>query len=246
VEARTATGKPVTGEQKPEVGKEDCLVGEISGTTCGRIAALNWGSGNFGFVGECGKKMEPPAACLAGTTIATSVGGDSGGPWFPKGNEGLVEGINRGRGEEVECRNTGENKAGQYRFASEAECAAYAGAGEGEWERFYVPPNGVVPTFEPLKQPVAGAPKGALDAMNLVLLTTANENRGECVLVKKGDYKDATCEEEDLKKGKPTGKYEFEAEGSCYPKKDGRFGNPACTELKEKKGKPKGKYEVAG
>jgi hypothetical protein len=212
----------VTGEQKPQIGNKNCHVGYETprSKSCGVIALLNWGP-KYGFVEECGAKET--TACPANTKVAESAPGDSGGPWFSEGNEGLMEGINAGRGEEVACAEvTGKNGG----FPSYGNCLEWANLGTGAYYRTYL--TGTEATqFEPLKQPVAGATPGALEALGLELLTTADEKRtSTCFKVAKTEvtYKG---EKKEIYKGK--------------------YKNKACTELAPVPGKyyegPEGKYE---
>jgi hypothetical protein len=63
---------PVVGEQAPQVGNTSCLVGQNTGESCGKVKMLNvtqMGGGKF-------------KEGLVEVEEATSIGGDSGGPWI--------------------------------------------------------------------------------------------------------------------------------------------------------------------
>lgn len=178
VEAVTASGVKVTGEQKPEVGTREnphnnCHRGWVTGKTCSTVEALNWdlNETSTGLVAECtGKVVSAP--CPLGTRGGSSVGGDSGGPFFPENNEKLVEGIDKGRGQEIQCAT---KVGGDY--MTETACWEYTrNVGEGGFERKYAATNGVQVLFQPLKKYPGTAPQGALEGLGVELLTATNEN----------------------------------------------------------------------
>lgn len=70
-----------------------------------------------------------------------------------------------------ECIARGVNETGARFFPSKAACEENKESGKGEWE---LKPNLRV-VWDPLKQPVEGAAQGSLEALDLELLTTANE-----------------------------------------------------------------------
>jgi hypothetical protein len=84
-------------------------------------------------------------------------------------------------------------------------------------------------------------------AMIVASAQAANPEFGQCVAAKKGFYKDSSCTERDESKGKPKGKFEWQAgpQPTCVAVKKGFYKDSGCTERDESKGKPKGKFEKA-
>ncbi len=72
---------------------------------------------------------------------------------------------------EYECIKRVGAKKGPNFYPTKARCEEFYEFGEGEWER--KPELHII--WEPLKQPVMGASQGSLEALDLDLLTTANE-----------------------------------------------------------------------
>jgi len=66
---------------------------------------------------------------------------------------------------------------------------------------------------------------------------------GQCVVMKKGKYSDANCQNKVTKKG--THEWVPGPPRNCIEKKDGDYSDAACTKLDKKNGKGKGKYEHA-
>jgi hypothetical protein len=90
---------------------------------------------------------------------------------------------------------------------------------------------------------------GAL-ALGAVLVASAAQAQpmaefGQCHAAKKGFYSNSNCTERDESKGKPRGKFEWQAgpAPTCVAAKKGYYSNSECTTRDEKKGKPKGKFE---
>jgi hypothetical protein len=203
-EKKEKTSYPVKGERAPVVKNTNCHEGQTSGETCGEITLLNvtlvigakfieglvedsgenlLGEGgdsggpwlfieanqealmeglHEGFVPECVKLAEVKKGPKFFKTQAEC---SSLGFKEMEGNEGAWE------RKEYECVKVVGVKEGAKFYGTEAECKNLEKAGKGEWER--KPKMHLV--FQPLKQPVAGAAEGALEALKLELLTTANE-----------------------------------------------------------------------
>jgi hypothetical protein len=73
---------------------------------------------------------------------------------------------------------------------------------------------------------------------------TAYASYGKCEPAKHGHFSDAVCLNEDVKNGKPKGKYEWlPAPVGCFALKHGRYAERMCATEHVVKGKPKGLYE---
>lgn len=105
---------------------------------------------------DCHEGLESGQAC--GTIVALNVLGIGGNG---KAKEGLVEDTATG---------IGGDSGGPWLFA-EPEASGFEALMEGT----HVGAAGTLTVFDPLKQPVAGAARGSLEALSLELLTTANE-----------------------------------------------------------------------
>jgi hypothetical protein len=156
----------VKGERVPVEGATNCHEGKTSGEWCGQIKRLSLTI-----------EYPPPLNTKEGLVEdekAISEGGDSGGPWLfiETNNEVRMEGTHAGKRHFVPCVKSGKEGVGTEFFTTEAECNDYKTFREGAkglWERK------LYTYFEPLRQPVAGAGLGSLEALKLELLTTANE-----------------------------------------------------------------------
>jgi hypothetical protein len=201
------TSYPVKGEGTPVVNNTNCVVGRMSGETCGTIKMVNV---TLAFkVGAEVKYLEGLVEDVGPNLIVEK--GDSGGPWLTieANQEALMEGTstalapecieqekemsggpffktraecaniefkeletNKGKWErkEYKCKEVVPVEKGAKFYGSETECKRLEKAGEGKWER--TPELRVL--WQPLKS-VEGGPEGTLEALNLKLLTTANE-----------------------------------------------------------------------
>jgi len=198
------TSYPVRGERAPVVKNTNCHEGQTSGESCGEIKMLNvtfiakkkWKEGQVedtgaNLISESGDSggpwlfIEPNREALMEGTHSGDVSECvelekelTGEPFFKTRTECInaafkEEPTNKGKWERHEylCNSVGKVEKGPKFFKTTENCEEGELAGEGEIERS---PNLHV-VYQPLKQPVAGAAEGSLEALKLELLTTANE-----------------------------------------------------------------------
>jgi hypothetical protein len=162
------TRYPVIGEKEPEAKVVSCHEGATSGESCGLINGFNKTIADaLGTAEGLVEVIEPAGAAerLIGE------GGDSGGAWLfiGKGNQAQMEGTYEGR-LSPECPKVKKLIGPQF-FPTEEAClkGKEQAGNEGEFERR------LRLLFDPLKKPAGTAVQGSLEALKLILLTTANE-----------------------------------------------------------------------